>query len=193
MKKPKLTIELVPSSCFYSNVRSVLPTKIWDKLRKESYAKAKFKCEICKGSGLDQGYRHALECHEIWDYQSNGTQMLKGLISLCPKCHQAKHIGRTIAIGKGKEIYKHIATVNKWDSKMVEAYVGSCFQDHKERSKIKWDLNIKILVEKYGIDTTIIAEGLRTKKSLKPTWKSKRKKKKATKKKVASKRPAKKK
>jgi len=68
MKKPKLTIELVPSSCHYSNVRSVIPTKYWNILRKESYAKAKFKCEICKGSGLDQGYRHALEYYEILNY-----------------------------------------------------------------------------------------------------------------------------
>jgi hypothetical protein len=175
MVKPKLTIELVPSSCFYSNVRSVLPTKVWDKLRKASYANAKFKCEICKGSGLDQGYKHALECHEIWDYQSNNTQTLKGLISLCPKCHQAKHIGRTIAIGKGKEIFKHIEVVNKWDAKTVEAYVGACFQEHKERSKVKWELNIRILVEKYGVEKTIIDEGLRTKKTLQPTRKSKKK------------------
>jgi hypothetical protein len=192
MVKPKLTIELVPSSCFYSNVRSVLPTKIWDKLRKASYANAKFKCEICKGSGLDQGYKHALECHEIWDYQSNNTQTLKGLISLCPKCHQAKHIGRTIAIGKGKEIFKHIEVVNKWDAKTVEAYVGACFQEHKERSKVKWELNIRILVEKYGVEKTIIDEGLRTKKTLQPTWKSKKKVKKIeAKKKVIPKRPRK--
>ena len=147
MKKPKLTCELVPRTCFYSNVRSVLPTSVWDKLRKESYAKAKFKCEICKGSGLDQGYKHALECHEIWDYQSDGTQMLKGLISLCPRCHQAKHIGRSIAMGYKTKIFKHIADVNKWDLKLVEAYVGACFQEHKERSKIKWTLNVKILNE----------------------------------------------
>jgi hypothetical protein len=192
MVKPKLTIELVPSSCFYSNVRSVLPTKVWDKLRKASYANAKFKCEICKGSGLDQGYKHALECHEIWDYQSNNTQTLKGLISLCPKCHQAKHIGRTIAIGKGKEIFKHIEVVNKWDAKTVEAYVGACFQEHKERSKVKWELNIRILVEKYGVEKTIIDEGLRTKKTLQPTRKSKKKVKKIeAKKKVIPKRPRK--
>ena len=36
MKKPKLTIELVPRTCFYSNVRSNLPDKEWDRLRKIS-------------------------------------------------------------------------------------------------------------------------------------------------------------
>lgn len=180
MKKPKLTCELVPKTCFYSNVRSVLPSSVWDKLRKESYAKANFKCEICKGSGLDQGYRHALECHEIWDYTTDGTQMLKGLISLCPRCHQAKHIGRAIAMGYKGKIFKHIATVNKWDLNLVEAYVGACFQEHKERSKIKWKLNIGILTKKFGVDKDLITENLRTKKSLKPTWKKKKKRKKKT-------------
>jgi hypothetical protein len=178
MKKPKLTIELVPSTSFYTNVRSILPTSQWDKLRKESYKKANFKCQICKDSGLNQGYKHALECHEIWEYQEGGVQLLKGLISLCPKCHQVKHIGRTIAIGKGKVAFKHIAKVNKWDLSVVEAYVGSCFQEHKERSKIKWELNLRVLTERLGVDKKLIDEGLRKKTLGKPTWKSKKRRKK---------------
>lgn len=177
MFKPKLTIELVPSTSFYNNVRSILPTKEWDRLRKESYEKAKFKCEICKESGLGQGFKHALECHEIWEYRE-GNQILTGLISLCPKCHQAKHIGRTIAIGKGKDIFNHIAKVNKWDLKIVEAYVGASFQEHKERSKIKWDVNIRILTEKYGVSKDLITEGQAKKLPKLPPWKAALKKKK---------------
>tara|TARA_R110000796_G_scaffold11198_4_gene37357 strand:- start:5301 stop:5900 length:600 start_codon:yes stop_codon:yes gene_type:complete len=179
MRKPKLTIELVPKTCHYTNVRSVLPTKIWDKLRKTSYKKANLKCEVCKDTGLNQGYKHRLECHEIWEYTSDNTQLLKGLISLCPKCHQAKHIGRSIAIGKGKEIFKHIAKVNRWTLTEVEQYVGACFQEHKERSKLKWSLNIKILIEKYGVDKNLITEDMRPKTPVAPPWKSKWKKKKA--------------
>jgi hypothetical protein len=190
MTKIKLTIELVPSTSFYTNVRTILPTKEWDRLRKTSYANAKFKCEICKGSGLDQGYRHALECHEIWEYKADGTQYLKGLISLCVKCHQVKHIGRTIAIGKKKEAYEHIAKVNKWKKEDVEKYIGFCFQEHKERSKIKWKLNVGILTEKLGVDKELIDEGLRSKTLGKPTWKRKKKKRKVL---SAKKRPVRKK
>ena len=46
MKKPILTIELVPSTSHYTNVRTILPKKEWDRLRKESYKKANYKCEI---------------------------------------------------------------------------------------------------------------------------------------------------
>ena len=177
MKKPKLTIELIPSTSHYNNVRSLLPTSVWDKLRKESYKNAKYKCEICKDSGINQGYKHALECHEIWEYQ-NDTQILTGLIALCPNCHMAKHIGRAIAIKKGPQIFKHIAKVNNWSMEDVELYVGACFQDHKLKSKIKWEINIKILIEKYNVDHKLIAEGMKKKLPKAPPWKSKRKKKK---------------
>lgn len=192
MNKPKLTVELVPSTSFYTNVRSILPKSEWDRLRKASYEKAKFKCEICKDSGLNQGYKHALECHEIWDYKADGTQLLKGLISLCPKCHLVKHVGRAIAIGKKKEVYNHLAKVNKWDKTLVEAYIGACFQEHKERSKIKWKINIRILTEKHGVSKDLIDEGLRSKTLGQPTWKRKKKKKKVTAKKIISKGPIKK-
>jgi len=170
MSKLKLTIELVPSTSFYSNVRSILPQREWDRLRKESYKKANLKCEICGDTGKNQGYNHDLECHEIWDYKTDGTQLLTGLISLCPKCHMVKHIGRTIAIGKKKVAFEHIAKVNKMTKDEVENYVGWCFQEHNERSKIKWKLNVKILTEKFKVDKALIDEGLRSKTLGKPTW-----------------------
>jgi len=178
MTKPKLTIELVPSTSFYKNVRAILPTSEWDRLRKESYKKAKFKCQVCKGSGLDQGYKHPLECHEIWTYKKDGTQLLTGLISLCPRCHQVKHIGRSVMVGLKTKVFAHIAKVNKWDKKTVELYVGSCFQEHKERSKIKWKINVGILTEKFGVKKSLITEGLRKKTLGKAPWKRKKKRKK---------------
>jgi hypothetical protein len=178
MNKPKLTCELIPSTTHYTNVRSILSTTIWDKLRKESYKKAKFKCEICKQTGLEQGYKHALECHEIWEYTQDGIQKLIGLISLCPRCHQVKHIGRALAMKRKKEMFTHMMKVNKWDMAITEAYVGACFQDHKERSKIKWKLDLKILGVKYGVDKKLITEYIIPKKVVRPKWKAKRRKKK---------------
>jgi hypothetical protein len=93
------------------------------------------------------------------------------------------------------EMFKHMMKVNKWTKDIVEAYVGACFQDHKERSKIKWKLDIRILSEKYGVDKTLITEYITPKKVTKPKWKSKKRKKKKTvskKKTVARKIPRKK-
>jgi hypothetical protein len=60
----KLSIELVPQTCWFSNVRDHVDQKTWDILRKDTYKKANYKCEICGGVGS----KHPVECHEIWDY-----------------------------------------------------------------------------------------------------------------------------
>lgn len=159
-QKPKLTIELVPATCFYSNVRSELPKKEWDRLRKESYAKANNKCEICEGSGLEQGYRHALECHEIWEYDDvNKIQKLGGLISLCPRCHQVKHIGRTTVVGLQGVAFKHLENVNGWNHKEVVNYVAQAFLEHRWRSYFDWKLDVGVLTEQYGVDKSLIKGG----------------------------------
>ena len=159
MAKPKLTIELVPTTCWFSNVRTLLPKKSWDKLRKESYAKANNKCEICGDHGKKQGSRHFVECHEIWDYnQKNRTQKLTGLISLCPRCHMVKHFGRTTVIGKQAIAMSHMEKVNKWNHKQVVKYLAEVFTLHNERSKFKWKLDIEILHEKFDIEKKLITE-----------------------------------
>lgn len=155
-----LTIELVPTTCFFSNVRSQVPPKVWNKLRKESYKNAKYKCEVCGGSGLKQGYKHALECHEIWSYNDEKLiQKLEGLISLCPQCHQVKHIGRTTIIGKQAEAFKHLEIVNGWNHKEVVDYVAEAFITHRWRSNFDWVLDINTLTEQYGVDKKLIKEG----------------------------------
>ena len=70
----KLTIELVPSTAWYSNVRSNVTSSQWDVLRKECYKNAGYKCEVCGGKGP----KHPVECHEIWEYNDESfTQTLK--------------------------------------------------------------------------------------------------------------------
>ncbi len=62
MKKVQLTIELVPSTSWYNNVRSIVTRAQWDKLRAIVYDKAWHLCEICEGVGP----KHPVECHEVW-------------------------------------------------------------------------------------------------------------------------------
>ena len=152
-KKPKLLVELVPTTCHYSNVRSTVTTAEWDKIRTLSYAAANHKCEICGDTGKKQGYRHDVECHEIWYYDDvNHIQKLTGLISLCPTCHQVKHIGRAIIIGKELTCHQQLIKVNKWTQEQVVEHIMESFKQHKERSKHKWLLDISILEkEPYNI------------------------------------------
>jgi hypothetical protein len=173
-KKVKLSVELVPSTCWFSNVRTNLTPVQWDKIRKISYEKANHKCEICKETGKEQGYKHNVECHEIWEYNDKTrVQRFAGLISLCPRCHQVKHIGRASAIGKQAEAFDQLEKVNGWDHLQVVEHLAEMFEQYKERSKHEWTLDLSILSkEPYSIK---LKEKPRKFKPVK--WKKKKKKK----------------
>jgi hypothetical protein len=172
----KLEIELIPKSCSFSNVRSLLPKKYWDLLRKKSYLNAGDLCEVCKDHGQNQGYRHKLECHEIWEYNnSNNTQKLLGLISLCPKCHQVKHFGRSSAIGKQAEVFKHMEIVNSWTHKQCVTHVVEAMNVYKARSKKKWKIDLSILHENYEVPKELIVEAEKKKRVIKRKFKRKKK------------------
>jgi len=153
MQIPKLTIELIPKTCHFSNTRTMVSTKDWDKIRFLSYEAADHKCEICGDNGKNQGYKHNVECHEIWEYDDNNhIQKLIGLISLCPICHQVKHIGRVMAMGQPEKALNQLAKVNNWSTQQVEKYILESFEVHKERSKYQWKLDISLLEkEPYNI------------------------------------------
>jgi len=161
----KLKVELVPKTCFYSNVRTLLPKKYWDQLRKESYEKANNRCEICNDTGKNQGYRHNVECHEIWEYDDVfKVQILNGLISLCPKCHQVKHFGRTSAIGKQAEAFKHLEKVNNWNHRDCVNHLKETMSQWLDRSKYKWHIDLSLLNEKYKIPKKLITEAQKKRK-----------------------------
>ena len=101
-----LEIELVPQSSHFKNLRSDLKPNEWDLLRKDSYKKAGHRCEICGGKGP----KWPVECHDIWDY-TNGVQTLKGLIALCPACHEVKHMGLAQLKGRLGIAKKHLMKI----------------------------------------------------------------------------------
>jgi hypothetical protein len=141
----KLTIELVPSTAWYSNVRSNVTQAEWDVLRKECYKKAGYKCEICSGKGP----KHPVECHEIWEYDDQTLkQTLKGLIALCPDCHATKHVGLAQIQGRFDIVLNQIMKVNGMTKCEAERYVEESFQLWKKRSQNNWELDITILEKK---------------------------------------------
>jgi len=145
----KLTIELVPQTAWYSNVRSNVTRGEWDKIRKESYQKADHKCEVCGDVGTNQGFRHKIECHEIWDYNDEThKQTLTGMVSLCPRCHKVKHIGLAQIKGEYGIALNQLMTVNQIDKDEAEKYVEESFMVWEERSKFEWELDISYLNEK---------------------------------------------
>lgn len=142
-----LTIELVPKTCWYENVRSEVPRWKWEVLKKRCFRNAEYKCEVCGGTG----YNWPVECHEIWEYDDKSrTQILRGLVALCPPCHQVKHIGLAGIQGKYDEALEHLSSVNEWDYHTTAMYADEAFDTWRERNKHEWELDITWLENKHG-------------------------------------------
>lgn len=147
MKEYKLTFELVPDGCWYTNLRSVLPPKLWDKIRFEAYKKANGRCEIC---GVKTS---RLEAHEIWNYdEKNALQTLEGVTALCRRCHEVKHIGRTQLLGKGNDAMEHFMKVNGCSQSEYHEALGEANETHQRRNRIDgWRTDISWLKNKFDI------------------------------------------
>ena len=137
-----LEVDLVPQTSHFKNLRSELKAAQWDYLRKETYAKAGHKCEICGG----EGRKWPVECHEIWEY-NNSVQKLIGLIALCPSCHESKHIGFAQVRGREKIALDHIAKVNDITLTEAQKHVDESFKEWAQRSKKSWTLDISLAHE----------------------------------------------
>ena len=162
-KKLSLTIELVPKSAWGRNLRTLLesykrtttdasPNASWDFLRKQAYANAGNRCEICSG----RGPKWPVECHEVWEYRapvlgsSVWTQRLTRLIALCPDCHMVKHIGLAKVRGTDKVAIAHLKLVNGWTDVQVAQHVLEANAEWVERSKKTWVLDLGGLLD-YGV------------------------------------------
>ena len=59
-----LTIELVPRTSWYRNVRSNVSREEWERLKKITFSRAGYVCELCGG----RGRKWPVECHEVFEY-----------------------------------------------------------------------------------------------------------------------------
>ena len=96
-----LFVDLVPASCWFTNVRSGVAAADWDRVRRMVYRRAGDRCEAC---GRRCGPQVQLEAHERWYFDDvRGVQMLRRLVSLCALCHLASHYGRAATVGDGPQ------------------------------------------------------------------------------------------
>ncbi len=142
----KLTIELVPKTSWFKNVRSEVSSEEWDIIRRKVYERANYRCEICGGIGN----KHPVECHEIWEYNiKTGIQKLIDFIALCPDCHAVKHIGFATQHGRNKDffLWKHFLKVNNSTLEEADRYLNYIRNEYAARSQINWELDISIIKE----------------------------------------------
>lgn len=141
-KEALLTVELVPKTSWFTNVRSQVSQKNWDNIRRVVYKNAHYKCQICGSVGP----LHPVECHEIWEYiDLQEIQKLKGFIALCPQCHEVKHMGLASIRGRKEVAIAHLARVNKWSEAEARRYVGSAVMKWLDRSNTNWSIDLGLL------------------------------------------------
>ena len=149
--EPRLSLELIPQTSWFSNLRTTLTAEQWNLVRKDAYKKSNYKCKICGGVGE----KHPVEAHEIWSYQINEegryVQKLTDVVALCPACHQVKHAGFANMNGHIDKVSERLTDLNNWDEEDTEEYMDAQFKIWEERSDIMWDMNTDWLVDHYGI------------------------------------------
>ncbi len=135
----RLSVELVPSTSWYSNLRKAMPQSEWDRLRRKVYADYGHKCGICGAKGR-------MNCHEIWVYNDDSQlQTLSGFIALCDLCHHVKHIGLAgILAAEGKldyeKVVKHFMEVNDCGRKTFDEHKSVAFEVWRRRSRHSWTI-----------------------------------------------------
>lgn len=140
LRNLRLTIELVPETSWYANVRDILPRAQWDRLRREVYRACGYRCSICGAGGK-------LHCHEVWAYDdARHIQTLRGFLALCASCHHIKHLGFAgILAGRGELDYarlvEHFCRVNRCERDVFECARAAAFAQWQERSRYEWQID----------------------------------------------------
>lgn len=141
----KLSFELVPEECWYSNLRSVLSQSEWDVIRKDAYKRYRYRCACCGASGR-------MEAHEKWSYdEGKALQKLEEVVALCRGCHEVVHIGRTQLMGRQMDAMEHYMKVNQCSQMDFHAALQAANEEYLRRNKIEgWVTDLTWLKEKYG-------------------------------------------
>jgi hypothetical protein len=140
MPSRRLTVELVPKTSWHDNVRALVDERTWDRIRRQVWRQAGYRCEVCGGRGPE----HPVECHEVWRYDDRTRmQTLVRMITLCPDCHQVKHIGYASVRGKSAQARAHLARVNGWTLAQADVHIAEAFRVWAQRSQGPWTLDLE--------------------------------------------------
>jgi len=143
-KRLKLTIELVPSTIWFSSLYRLMSKSNWRALKEEIYEKEGKRCYICGST------RPPFELHEFWEYDDEArVQKLVGIHHLCRLCHMVKHIGFWCHTSNGREkleklglsrndLIAHFCRVNGCSEKEFFRHEDEAFKIWEWRSKYDW-------------------------------------------------------
>jgi hypothetical protein len=147
---PLLSVELIPKPLFGENLRNRLTRSQWEKCKKFAKEASDSVCGVCGGVGT----KGRVDCHERWEWIEDAglhVQKLIGLIALCPRCHGAKHYGRTQMMGYADDANDQLMKVNGWSLEELNDHLMAARDQWLERSAHDWKLDLDWLPGTLGI------------------------------------------
>lgn len=140
---PYTTSDMIPQNTWYVNLRKVLDPQDWARVSASVCESAGDRCSICGG----RGEQLPVECDEVWAFAESesadaGTQILHGLIALCPGCYSMRHLGQAHVEGQLASALQHMALINEWTDIECRQYVGQAFEQWWRRSTMTWQFDV---------------------------------------------------
>lgn len=145
-----LFIDLIPSNCWFSNVRTNIKGSCWNKLRKLVYERVDNICECCGVKDEKKSLETRLEAHERWFYDDvTKTQKLMRIIALCKLCHLATHFGYANLphVNRGEEAKQHFMKVRNFTEEQFEKHEEEAFILWHERNSHTWILDLSLITD----------------------------------------------
>ncbi len=137
----QLFVDLVPRSCWFTNVRKCVHPSDWDRLRRYVYERAGNRCECCNAEGR-------LDAHERWYFdEESKVQKLLRIIALCEACHEVTHMGLAQIKGREEAATNHLMKVTGMDCKAAESHKNEAFDLWRSRNRFAWDLDLSIITD----------------------------------------------
>lgn len=147
-----LFVDLVPTTCWFTNVRSCVSQRDWERLRHMVVTRAGQVCEIC-GASADREAGRWLEVHERWVFdERTSTQILRRLICVCTPCHTVTHFGLAQVRGLASEAMAHLVAVTGASPAAAQRHVREAFALWGRRSGVVWELDLSMLT---GVGVTV--------------------------------------
>ena len=138
-------MELIPEKSWGKSLAQLLPKKDWDILRKKTYRRYNWTCQICSAYGV------RVNCHERWEYNDKlKRQTLVGLVCLCDDCHNTHHWGRTIhALHEGKlsqtyidKLRRHFCEINRCTEQDMINHIVEAGDRNLRRSRYRYKIDL---------------------------------------------------
>jgi len=140
----ELYVDLIPKSCWFTNVRYCVRSEDWDKIRKIVYSRVNYKCECC---GIDCiKNKIPIEAHERWEYNYDTfTQKLVRLIGLCKLCHSTTHFGLSRMNGMEGKVSHHLKKVRNFNLEEMIEHIDIAYSIWLERNNLEWNLDLDLI------------------------------------------------